>query len=139
MRQRTAEIIAICKGRHEFGENLSPTEAIATYMSDDTGCPTELYDDVILESIVADALFDFIDGMTMPSSFLRDIRDIYCRHNTFAEMKGLEKISYTDAVCFAFSTVSVKRDGKFINGFTKENTRLTIKLRNKKDLAEGHK
>ncbi len=136
MRQRTAEIIAICKGRHEFGENLSPKEAIAAYMSDDTGCPTELYDDVMLESIIADALFDFIDDMNMPSSFLRDIRDIYCRHNTFAEMKGLERISYTDAVCFAFSTVQVKRDGKFINGFTKENTGLTIKPKNTKGSAE---
>ena len=112
MEKRTEEIIAVCKGRHAFGDIRSFRDAIAAYMSDRCNYPAEDYTDEMLEGIIFEAVCDYIDGADRPSAFLRQIRDSARYHdgNLFA------------AVCGAFSTTTVKRsDGTYRNGFTENS------------------
>ena len=125
MEKRTAEIIMVCKGRHDFGEYLSHKEAIAAYLSDRCACPIEEYaDGNIVNQVIWEAALDYIDSIDVhiPSSFLRAVMDSYHLHNNpFIDKK--QHIDLYEAACGAFSVAQVRMDGEFINGFTEENTR----------------
>ncbi len=112
MERRTEEIIAVCKGRHAFGDIRNLRDSIAAYMSDRCAYPAEDYTDGMLEGIIFEALCDFIDGADKPSAFLRQIRESARYHND----------NMFFAVCGAFSVLSVKDSyGNYINGFTEES------------------
>ena len=129
MDKRTSEIIMICKGNHDYGENLNHKEAIAAYLSDRCMCPIEEYaDGRIVNDVIWDAALDYIDSMKehRPSSFLRSVMDSYNLHNNpFIDKK--HNIDWYEAVCGAFSVAQVRKNGEYINGFTEENTEFVHK------------
>lgn len=121
MDKRTAEIIMICKGRHDFGEELTHKQAIAAYMSDACGCPIEEYTNNILNDIIYQAALDYIDGLPKPSVFIRSIMDVLNLNNN-PLISADQHLDYYEAVCRAFSLVRVKAkneygDEYFVNGF----------------------
>ena len=123
MERRTEEIIAVCKGRHAFGDIKSFRDAIAAYMSDRCDYPAEDYTNEMLEGIIFEALCDYVDGADKPSVFLRQIRDSARYHNG----------NMLSAVCGAFSVVSVKDaygNYNYKNGFTEESVYYVDKSEN---------
>ena len=124
MTDRTAEIIMICKKKHEFGDELNDKQAIAAYLSDQCLCDIKSYQQEVNDVIWAAAL-DYMDTIDRPSSFLRVAKDVYDRHNN--PIFKSEEIDWYTAICVAFSLVRVKENGKWINGFTEKNTRCICK------------
>lgn len=67
MEQRTCNIIMCCKGHCKLaGENAPPLEAIAVYMSAECACPKEDYTGKLMETILREALFDYMAGADKP-------------------------------------------------------------------------
>ena len=108
MEQRTCNIIRACKGSL-YTEIDDRIKRVKTYLSKECGCPEEHYTEEIMESIMVDAMYDYIDTCNKPSTFLRMIRNC------------IEKeLSLTEKICIAFTLVQVKNDDKYINGFKEE-------------------
>lgn len=109
MTQRTCNIIRACKGTL-YPEIENRIDRVKAYMSEECDCPIEHYTDNIIESIIINAVYDYIDTCDRPSTFLRLINDCIER-----DLNMVEKI------CIAFTLVQVKRsDGEYINGFKEE-------------------
>ena len=128
MEKRTAEIIMICKGNHNYGEELSFKEAIIAYMSDRCCCPIEHYNDTIINKIIWTAAMDYLDNIVShkPSAFLYSVKEIYDRHNN-PFIRKINNIGMYEAICIAFQLVQITEDGEYIDGFTAENTKQVIK------------
>lgn len=121
MEKRTAEIIMVCKGHHDFGKELTHKQAIAAYIADSCCCPVEFYTDDILNDIIYQAALDYIDGLKIPSSFIRDIQNALNLHNN-PLLHNINRIDYFEAVCIAFQLAQVRDSNKnaFVNGFSEE-------------------
>ena len=129
MLQQTAEIIMICKGRHDYGDNLTHKQAIAAYLSDQCFCSIEYISDNDINDVIWQAAIDYINGFKehLPGSFLQYAKEVYDRHNNPLN-KNFNRIDIYEAICSAFQMAQVKSDGgKYINGFTEENTRFVYK------------
>ena len=124
MEKRTAEIIMVCKGRHNFGETTSHKQAVAMYMSNRCACPLEEYVDAVLDPIIFEAALDYIDGADRPSVFVRAIQDALRLHNN--PLVKCPRIDYAEAICIAFSLVQARDDGCYVNGFTDEDVKPVI-------------
>jgi hypothetical protein len=98
-----------CKGNihHEIESRI---ERVKEYMSDECCCDKECYTDELMESIMVNAMYDYIDTCDKPSTFLRLI------------VKCIERdLSLMEKICVAFTLTQVKRsDGEYINGFKEE-------------------
>lgn len=108
MEQRTCNIIRACKGSL-YPEIDNRIERVKAYLSKECGCPEEYYTEEIMESIMIDAMYDYIDTCNKPSTFLRMIRNCIKK-----------ELSLTEKICVAFTLVQVKKDDKYINGFKEE-------------------
>lgn len=128
MEKRTAEIIMICKGRHDFGEELSSKDAIGAYLAFYCALPLELVTEDLVNRAIWDAAIDYIDNIkdTPPGAFLQTIKEAYDMHQS-AWLSDMKPIDWYEAVCVAFNLVSVKHGNRFINGFTEENTQFVSK------------
>ena len=74
MEQRTCNIIMCCKGHCQLeGAGETPMEAIAAYMSHECDCPKEDYKGALMESILREALFDYIATADKPGFDLRQL------------------------------------------------------------------
>jgi len=74
MEQRTCNIIMCCKGHCQLeGAGETPMEAIAAYMSHECACPKEDYKGALMESILREALFDYIATADKPGFDLRQL------------------------------------------------------------------
>ena len=106
MTERTFNIIRACKGTL-YPEIKSKIDRVKTYMSVECDCPIEAYTDGVMEDIIVEAMYDYIDTCDKPSIFLREIRDYIDK-----------KATLTQRICDAFSVTRVRNsDGKYINGF----------------------
>lgn len=82
MEQRTCNIIMCCKGHCKLaGENAPPLEAIAAYMSAECACPKEDYTGKLMETILREALFDYMAGADKPGYELRQLLQQYATHD----------------------------------------------------------
>lgn len=110
MTQRTFNIIMACKG-HLFGHVRDGADRVRHYMADACGCEVNSYNEPVLESILFDAVADYLDTCDKPSTFLREWKWI----------AGLEYYS-TPANCLvaALANVQVRDDFGYVNGFTDE-------------------
>ena len=110
MEQRTCNIIMCCKGHCQLeGAGETPMEAIAAYMSNECLCPKEEYKGALMESILREALFDYIDGADRPGSELRHLFQQYACY----------KLSFSERICNMFRLVTVYNDdGSCANGFS---------------------
>jgi len=97
MEKRTANIIMVCKGHHNFGDDLTLKQAVAHYMSKTCACPVEHYTDRALRAIVWEAFMDFMDTCTSPRGFLYHIKEAryWC---DFSLREGIDDITATDGI-----------------------------------------
>ena len=112
MEQRTCNIIMCCKGHCELDNaGESALEAIAAYMSKECLCPKEEYKGALMESILREALFDYIANADKPDFELRQLlqQDI-SREPTLSER-----------ICTMFQLTRVRNDdGSYANGFSEK-------------------
>lgn len=73
------------------------------------GFGIECYTDREIASILASAVYDYIDTCDKPSAFLRDIIECIPKGLTLAER-----------ICSAFTLVQVKGNNEYVNGFKEE-------------------
>lgn len=123
MDKRTAEIIMLCKGNHKYPGNYSSLcDLLAAYMSDTCLCDKSVYTESVLQGIILTAFKDYLDSCDKPSFFIYQLEDVWNIYNN-PLMDPKYRINNNEAVLRAFSTVQVRDDGKYVNGFTEENTR----------------
>lgn len=114
MTQRTANIIGICKGiSHKYSSN-SVRRNIASYMSNECMVDIDYYTDEQVDSIIVEAFMDFIDGVDMPSKYLKDIF-----YNKFYN-KISSPVSIANSIISVFTTTRIKNDKTYVNGFSKK-------------------
>ena len=112
MEQRTCNIIMCCKGHCEL-DNAGNTamDAIAAYMSKECLCPKENYNGVLMESILREALFDYIANADKPHFELRQLLQQYI----------LREPTLSERICIMFQLTRVRNDdGSYANGFSEK-------------------
>lgn len=110
MEQRTCNIIMCCKGHCNLdGAGDTPLESIAAYMSHECACPKEDYKGRLMESILEEALFDYLNSADKPGFDLRQLFHQYALHEP----------SLSERICTMFQLTKVRNDnGNYTNGFT---------------------
>lgn len=126
MEQRTCNIIMCCKGHCKLdGANGTMMDDIATYMSHECGCPKKDYTGRLMESILREALFDYIAGADKPGFELRQLFRQYALHEP----------TMSERICVMFQLTQVREsDGKYVNGFTEK-----LIAQSEKDLGKAIK
>lgn len=111
MTQRTCNIIMCCKGSGKFGYLDDPITSIKRYMAHECCCSENIYTDQVLDSIIFDALCDYINGAKNPGFVLWSIREDGKRYSDLYKK-----------IIAMFSLVRVREgdDLHYINGFTDE-------------------
>lgn len=111
MEQRTCNIIMCCKGNDKFGYLANPMISIKRYMAHECCCSESIYTDQVLDSIIFDALCDYINGAKNPGFVLWSIREDGKRYSELYKK-----------IIAMFSLVQVREgdDLHCINGFTEE-------------------
>ncbi len=122
MEQRTCNIIMCCKGHCQLdGSGDTPLESIATYMSHECACQKEDYKGKLMESILLEALFDYLNSADKPGFDLRKLFHQYTFRNP----------SLSERICTMFQLVRVRNDSlKYVNGFSEE-----LLIQSEKDLG----
>lgn len=90
-------------------------------MSNECDCPKEYYKGKLLERILLEALYDYIDGAINPGFELRQLFQQY----------ALREPSLSERICTMFQLTEVQCDCVYVNGF---NSILIAQSR--KDLGE---
>lgn len=133
MEQRTCNIIRCCKGHCELpgGKDQDRLTAVAAYMADECACPQEDYKGALLESIMREAMFDYMDTADRPGS---DLRRLFDRPALGPEPSMSERIASMFALCQIMDAKDPKnpKELSYVNGFTP----MLIK-QSKIDLGEG--
>ena len=110
MKQRTLEIIAICKGNTSYNKEGFFITNIIDFLSDTCMCDKEYYSENVLERILLDAMYDYLDNCDKHSDFLKTMENV-AFHNYSLSMK----------ICMSFRGVQVCNEyGGYINGFSEE-------------------
>lgn len=111
MTQRTCNIIKACKKPQKYKTD-NEVEAVKRYMSIECNCPIERYTDGIIENIMLEAMYDYIDTCDCPSFFLREMNTLY----------NADKLDVATKIARTFVLVQVKadKDENWINGFYEE-------------------
>ena len=109
MQQRTCNIIMCCKGHCKLvDDQATMQDAIITYMSAECACPKEYYTRHLVEQIVLEALYDYMNCADNPGFELRQIFHQYA----LADPPILERI------LTMFQLTKVRNDQGCVNGFT---------------------
>ena len=131
MDQRTCNIIRCCKGScHIPFPKDGPLErypetrrSIAAYMSRECATPMEDYDGHLMEQVLKEAMFDYIDTADKPSS---DLRNLFCWSSLTDEPTMCQRIMSMFQLVQVFDT----KAQEYRNGFTE-----ALIAQSKKDLA----
>ena len=120
MDQRTCNIIMCCKNHCKLpkGKDQDKLTAVAAYMSEECGCPIEIYTGATMESIMKDALFDYINGARNPGS---DLRRLFERPLLGPEPSLSERIATMFALVNVREYTPIGKSGgnmPYDNGFT---------------------
>lgn len=118
MEERTLEIIAVCKGNTRYDSNQGLVDAVKNYMSDNCMCEKKWYTDSLMEEILREAFYDFIDVCDRPSYFLRRLE----------EVKWISP-NLSDRICMVFQTTQVLEDHVYVNGFNADYEKIAENLR----------
>lgn len=112
MEQRTCNIIMCCKGNCQLeGAGETPMEAIAAYMSNECACPKEDYKGALMESILREALFDYISSADKPGF---DLRKLFYQY-------ALKEPTMSERICTLFQMVNVRDNSlEYTNGFSEK-------------------
>lgn len=109
MTKRTCNIIKACKNWQGYDE-VTQLDRVKKYMSDECCVPVENYTDNIMDSIMFEAMCDYIDTCDKPSAFLHEMNNLVYR----------EKYSRAEQIAVAFELVQVCENFQYINGFREE-------------------
>ena len=116
MDKRTAEIITVIKGNHNY-PTANKYEAIKHYMADICECSLTEYTDYEMFRIIGEAARDYNstadDSHTFIYCFLDYVRLLYAEKPEIIKAVSLALVS-------ALSLTRVRNCGKYINGFTEE-------------------
>lgn len=120
MEQRTCNIIRCCKGHCELpgGKDADRLTAVAAYMANECACPQEDYKGALLESIMREAMFDYLNSADKPGNELRRLFD---RPSLGPEPSMSERIASMFALCQMMEAKDPKNNPKelsYVNGFT---------------------
>ena len=111
MEQRTCNIIMCCKGHCNLpGGGPGPLEAIAAYMSNECGCPARDYKGHLMETILREAMFDYMATADKPAADLRNLFYVFATSHP----------PITERICSMFSLTNVWDPvaQAYCNGFT---------------------
>lgn len=129
MDDRTAELIMVLKGQHEL-ENEDTANLpnlgtyihdVALYLSDDCMCPFSYYqkDPACIAGVVRQAVLDYMKVCDNPSFVLWQYFD---HQRLFGDI-----YDDTQLWCATLVSVAVRDNGKYINGFSEENTKKYVR------------
>ena len=118
MKERTLEIIIVCKGNTRYDSEVSLVDSVKNYMSDICMCAKEWYTDSQMEEILREAFYDFIDVCDIPSYFLRRLEEVKWINPNLAER-----------ICMVFRTTQVLDGYMYINGFNADYEKIAENLR----------
>ena len=111
MEQRTCNIIMCCKGHCKLvDDQATMQDTIIAYMSAECACPKEHYTRRLLEQIVLEALYDYMNCVDNPGFELRQLFYQYPSQDP----PILERILTT------FQLSQVRNNVGYVNGFTEE-------------------
>lgn len=111
MEQRTCNIIMCCKGHCKLVKpDASMEEAIIAYMSAECICPRERYNRKTLESIVLEALYDYMNFVDRPGY---ELRQLFHQYHT-------QDPSILERILIMFQLTQVRDKNGCVNGFTEE-------------------
>lgn len=129
MKLKTAQIIMMLKQPQKFESEYSEfntyREIINLYMSLYSGTQLEFYDTPrgrnVIDNVVMEVLYDYIDTCDKPSFFLKSISEI----KDIMEYRG-EEADMTEVICSALVNTQVlsRNENLYINGFTEENSKV---------------
>ena len=112
MTKRTCNIIRACKG-NLYPKITNKIDRVRAYMSEECICPLDVYTDALMEFIMVEAMYDYIDSCDKPSIFLRQMRE--------TKEALIRDLTLTERICIAFSLVQVRDDnGDYVNGFDED-------------------
>lgn len=119
MEQRTCNIIRCCKGGCQLpaGKDQDRLTAVAAYMSDECACPIGDYKGRLLEQIMKEAMFDYLNTADKPGNELRRLFDI---PGLGPEPSMSERIASMFALCQVLEAKDPKnpKELSYVNGFT---------------------
>lgn len=116
MTERVFNIIMACKGNFNKikscdvkadASNLSAYERVIEYLSEECATPKERYTPATMNSLMFDAMCDYLRTCDNAGSFVRSLKDIY----------AITKITEGERIASAFELVQVKDSRGYINGF----------------------
>ncbi len=119
MTQRTCNIIMCCKGNCHLpeAENKTALEAVAAYMSKECICPIETYKGRLLEGIMKEAMFDYMNSADRPGC---DLRQLFCWHGIGVEPSMSERIANMLSLVQVRDREAPDKPLYYVNGFTHE-------------------
>ena len=116
MDKRTAEIIMVIKGNHNY-PTTNRYEAVKQYMADKCECPLEAYTDYEMFRIIGETARDYNSTANDPHVFM------YCFLD-YIRLLYAEKPEIVKAVSWglmsALSLTQVRNHKEYINGFSEE-------------------
>lgn len=113
MEQRTCNIIMTCKGNCGYAAMADTlVDAVKIYLGKECAYPWEKYSERMIESILLEALYDFMNTATRPGYELRQLFYQYPTHNP----------TLSERICTMFQLTQVKKKSngvyQYMNGFT---------------------
>ena len=113
MEQRTCNIIMTCKGNCGYAAMADTlVDAVKIYLGKECDYPWEKYSERMIESILLEALYDFMNTATRPGYELRQPFYQYPTHNP----------TLSERICTMFQLTQVKKKSngvyQYMNGFT---------------------
>lgn len=113
MEQRTCNIIMTCKGNCGYAAMADTlVDAVKIYLGKECDYPWEKYSERMIESILLEALYDFMNTATRPGYELRQLFYQYPTHNP----------TLSERICTMFQLTQVKKKSngvyQYMNGFT---------------------
>ena len=113
MEQRTCNIIMTCKGNCGYAAMADTlVDAVKIYLGKECDYPWEMYSERMIESILLEALYDFMNTATRPGYELRQLFYQYPTHNP----------TLSERICTMFQLTQVKKKSngvyQYMNGFT---------------------
>ena len=113
MKNKTLDIIVICKGRTHYNKENTKFEAVMQYLSENSCTELNLLTERDLVRILRDAFYDYLDTCDKPSNELREFDRCFEKEKE----KNSETKSYINAVLDTFMLTDVRDGDKYVNGF----------------------
>lgn len=113
MEQRTCNIIMTCKGNCSYAAIADTlVNAVKIYLGKECDYPWEKYSERMIESVLLEALYDFMNTATRPGYELRQLFYQYSTRNP----------TLSERICTMFQLTQVKEKScgvyQYMNGFT---------------------